>query len=822
MATPLPMTKKRCFHGFTSLARWSPSSLMLLWLPLVLLWLPWPAQTEQVASGGQSGKALHGSLSSPASSSSSSSSSSSTSSSPSSSSAWGFNTRQSGGQLDWLLSEKGPFHKCPEYTEFRERFQQGFSTRYKIYREFSHWKVNSLATEKRDFLKAPLPLAPEFLRNLRLLGRRPTLQQINENLIKKYGTHFLVSATLGGEESLTIFLDKQKLNKKSEGNSNSSVVSLELLHQLAASYFTDRESTLRRLHHLQIATSAIKVTETRTGPLGCSNYDSLDSVSSVLVHSPENKIHLKGLQDVLPEFLRGRFVEAALSYVACNSEGELLCRNNDCWCRCSPRFPECNCPFADIRVMEENLEKNKASWNNFNQEFMESDEFKAFLKRLPTDRFLNVSTVAKFWSADLPLQKRYAQLEASTVLVSGKAQKIARKLFTLSKRCPKQARISLPRERPVGFWLGTAQSLLYCNEHGVLGTFSEAAKSCTCPVDQPTCQGAIPCVVGTSPNSCSQCATDNATRCGACHHGNFLHLGSCRPSVGASLDHYLNFDLDMPDAEVKYLLQRLDSRIEVHAIYISNDVRLGSWFNPAWRKRMLLTLKSNKNKSNLIHMLMGISFQICSTKNSTLEPVPVIYVNPFGGSHSESWFMPVNQPEFPDWERTRLDSTPNAQCYNWTLSLGNKWKSFFETVHIYLRSRIVTDDPTVNETLFYEPLDLDDQTSNLGYMKINTLKVFGYSMHFDPEGIKDLILQLDYPYTQGTQDAAFLMLLEMRDRINRLSPPAPQPLDLFSCLLRHRLKLSAGEVARIKDSLQIFNSKLPNAFPEPDLAQLCS
>lgn len=67
-------------------------------------------------------------------------------------------------------------------------------------REFSHWKVNSLATEKRDFLKAPLPLAPEFLRNLRLLGRRPTLQQINENLIKKYGTHFLVSATLGGKK----------------------------------------------------------------------------------------------------------------------------------------------------------------------------------------------------------------------------------------------------------------------------------------------------------------------------------------------------------------------------------------------------------------------------------------------------------------------------------------------------------------------------------------------------------------------------------------------------------------------------------------------
>lgn len=76
-----------------------------------------------------------------------------------------------------------------------------------------------------------------------------------------------------------------------------------------------------------------------------------------------------------------------------------------------------------------------------------ADEFKAFLKRLPTDRFLNVSIIAKFWSADLSLQKRYTQLESSTSLVLGKAQKIVRKLFTLSKRCPKQPDISLPRER---------------------------------------------------------------------------------------------------------------------------------------------------------------------------------------------------------------------------------------------------------------------------------------------------------------------------------------------------------------------------------------
>lgn len=39
-----------------------------------------------------------------------------------------------------------------------------------------------------------------------------------------------------------------------------------------------------------------QVTETRTGPLGCSSYDNLDSVSSILLQSPESKLHLQGKQ----------------------------------------------------------------------------------------------------------------------------------------------------------------------------------------------------------------------------------------------------------------------------------------------------------------------------------------------------------------------------------------------------------------------------------------------------------------------------------------------------------------------------------------------
>ncbi|XP_007893718.1 BMP/retinoic acid-inducible neural-specific protein 3 isoform X2 [Callorhinchus milii] len=660
-----------------------------------------------------------------------------------------------------------------------------------------------------------LSLAPDFIRNIRSLGRRPSLQQITENLIKKYGTHFLLTGTLGGEESLTIFVDKRKLNKKSE-LINGSTVGLDSLHQLAASYFIDRESTLRRLHEIQIASSAIKVTETRTGPLGCSNYDNLDSVSSVLVQSPENKIHFQGLQIILPEYLQERFVQAALSYIACNSEGSFVCRDFDCWCHCTEQFPECNCPYMDIQAMEESLLGITESWSSYNKGFEESEEFKVFLKRLPEDYFLNTSTILQLWTMDFSLQHRYNQLETNLKVLFSKAQKTIRKLFSLSKRCQKQPKFVLPRERSVTYWLNQVQSVLYCTDNGLAGVFSEETRSCTCPYDQATCQKPVPCAVGEGP-ACVTCATDNRTRCGGCNVGYTLGQGLCRPEVADSTEQYLGFETeqDLQDLELKYLLQKRDTRIVVPAIFISNDMRLNSWFDPSWRKRMLLTLKSNKYKANFVHMLLGITIQICLTTNSTLEPVLAIYVNPFGGSHSESWFVPVSEAGFPDWERTKLDVP--LQCHNWTLMLGNKWKSFFETVHIYLRSRIRSSG---NESMYYEPLEYIDPSRNLGYMKINNAQVFGYSMHFDADAVRDLILQLDYPYTQGSQDSALLQLLEIRDRVNRLSPRG-QRLDLFSCLLRHRLKLSASEVVRIQASLQAFNAKLINSV-EYETTKLCS
>ncbi|XP_075944806.1 BMP/retinoic acid-inducible neural-specific protein 3 [Anarhichas minor] len=723
------------------------------------------------------------------------------------------------GPLGWLLSDKGPFHHSQEFVDFTERYQQGFTTKYKIYREFGRWKVNSLALERQENNGFSLPLDPEFHQTIRQLGRRPSLSAITDNIIRKYGTHFLLSATLGGEESLMIFVDKRKLSRTSEvSESNGTAVTLEALHQLAASYFIDRESTLHKLHHIQIASTAIKVTETRTGPLGCSNYDNLDSVSSVLVQSPENKIHLQGLQAILPEYIRARFVQAALSYIGCNEEGQFVCRDSDCWCRCKVDYPQCNCPEVDLRAMQASVLKIRDSWNLANQDFEESDEFQNFVRRLPTFYALNTSAIQYFWKMEPAIHQRYKQLELSTQQLLSKARRIINKLFTLSKRCRTQPKIIMLRERPFSYWLNYILSIMYCSKNNHIGYYLEETRSCSCPYEHPPCLGVIPCMVGEG-TSCASCSYENRSRCATCNQGYMLSQGVCRNEVPDSTDHYIGFETDLQDMELRYLLQKRDNRISIHGIFVSNDVRLNNWFDPSWRKRMLLTLKSNKYKSNHVHMLLGMSLQICLTKNSTLDPMLSVYINPFGGSHSESWIMPIDQSNYPDWERTKLDLP--YDCYNWTLTLGNKWKTFFETVHFYLRSRIRAPSSTGNGSVYYEPLEYLEPGQNLGYMKINSIQVYGYSMHFDPEAIQDLILQLDYPYTQGSQDSALLQLLEIRDRVNRLSPPGAQPLDLFSCLLRHRLKLSTTDVARIQAALQTFSAKQPNSI-EYETTKLCS
>ncbi|XP_073429223.1 BMP/retinoic acid-inducible neural-specific protein 1 isoform X2 [Dendrobates tinctorius] len=639
-------------------------------------------------------------------------------------------------EFAWLISDRGPFHHSKSYLSFVERHRQGYSTRYKIYREFARWKVRNVAVDRKEPLKSILPLMPEFQRSLRLLGRRPSSQQIIETIIKKYGTHLVVSATLGGEEALTMYMDKSRLDRHA-GNGNQSV---ESLHHLASSYFVDRDGTMRKLHEIQISTGAIKVTETRTGPLGCSSYDNLDSVSSVLLQSTESKLHLQ-------------------------------------------------------------------------------DEFKSFMRRLPNSHFLSIGAIHQHWGNDWELQNRYKLLQGSLEIQRQKMQHTARKLFGLSLRCRHNPNHQLPRERSIQQWLARVQSLLYCNENGFWGTFLESQRNCVCHGGSMLCQRPIPCIIGGN-QSCAMCSMANISLCGSCNKGYKLYRGRCEAqNVDSERSEQfisLETELDFQDQELRYLLQKMDSRLHVHTTFISNEIRLDTYFDPRWRKRMSLTLKSNKNRVEFLHMVIGMSMRICQARNTTLDPSFFVYVNPFSGSHSEGWSMPFGEHGYPSWEKTRLQ---NSQCFNWTLLLGNRWKTFFETVHIYLRSRTRLPSLMRNDT-GQGPVDLSDPTKRQFYVKISEVQLYGFSLRFNPDLLRSAVQQVNQSYSQGGQfyssSSVMLLMLDVRERINRLAPPAgpgkPQ-LDLFSCMLKHRLKLTNSEIIRVNHALDLYNTEI---LKQPD------
>lgn len=46
----------------------------------------------------------------------------------------------------------------------------------------------------------------------------------------------------------------------------------------------------------------------------------------------------------------------------CNGEGEYVCHDNKCICQCADEYPQCNCPFTDIQIMENTLQGMSESW----------------------------------------------------------------------------------------------------------------------------------------------------------------------------------------------------------------------------------------------------------------------------------------------------------------------------------------------------------------------------------------------------------------------------------------------------------------------------
>lgn len=108
-----------------------------------------------------------------------------------------------------------------------------------------------------------------------------------------------------------------------------------------------------------------------------------------------------GLQVIFPDYLQEKFVQSALSYIMCNGEGEYVCHDNKCICQCADEYPQCNCPFTDIQIMEKTLLGMSEAWAASYKDFEASGK-----KKIPPWMFKKYRITADAESARTVLQQQ--------------------------------------------------------------------------------------------------------------------------------------------------------------------------------------------------------------------------------------------------------------------------------------------------------------------------------------------------------------------------------------------------------------------------------
>ncbi|KAK7889077.1 hypothetical protein WMY93_024637 [Mugilogobius chulae] len=114
---------------------------------------------------------------------------------------------------------------------------------------------------------------------------------------------------------------------------------------------------------------------------------------------------------------------------------------------------------------------------------------------------------------------------------------------TLYIRCGAPLRVSPPllSTPPFSYWLHYILSIMYCSENNHIGSYLEETKSCSCPTSTLPAKASFPAP-----------------------WGYMLSQGVCRNEVPDSTDHYIGFETDLQDMEMRFLLQKRDNRISIH------------------------------------------------------------------------------------------------------------------------------------------------------------------------------------------------------------------------------------------------------------------
>ncbi|CAH1271535.1 BRINP3 [Branchiostoma lanceolatum] len=573
--------------------------------------------------------------------------------------------------------DRGPLADSPELLRYRDQALQGFSTRVKASRQYTKWVVHNLAARRNPEEDSIADLDPGFIAAVLSLGERPSRAQIIETLIRPYGTHYVLSGWLGGEETVTVYMNQTDWAVERE------------VRSLVESYFADKDGVMEQLRDLQRRVGTFRVHTSSAGPVSCGSVD--DDREPVLLSDTNARLKLQGLQDLLPRYLRESFAKAALSYIYCDGKGEWTCKDGDCRCKCDDSAPDCACSSDVINRLLSQLEHLRRQFETDDSSFEQTDGFQRFVGRLPIDQYLDLDAILERWRRSRMVTSSYrvhvARLKKLLSRIDDVMIEIRRRVVYCTWEPELQVK---PSPRTPRQWQIIAQARLYCSHARHPGTFDQQRRACAC-VDDDKCGGVLPCVIGRA-GRCRSCnPIDNYATCGSCNDGYELLDGACRivlssNQLGAKLIQLESYQTPRDE-------DMCEEKSNIDFYFRSKMAPFQEWFSPTNNSLTIsLKLRTENLPSNKITILTGIRTKFCFFPSI---PDMEIYtkINPLTENHRDSYRLPQWDKSHPKWT-TIPYTTPlrykspdtDIRCVQMSLCLGQKHKVLAEATHLKLRN----------------------------------------------------------------------------------------------------------------------------------------
>ncbi|XP_019641057.1 PREDICTED: BMP/retinoic acid-inducible neural-specific protein 1-like [Branchiostoma belcheri] len=664
--------------------------------------------------------------------------------------------------------DRGPLADSPELLRYREQALQGFSIRVKASRQYTKWIVHNLASHRNPEEESIADLDPGFIAAVLSLGERPSRAQLIETVIRPYGTHYVVSGALGGGETVTVYMNQTDWAVQRE------------VRSLLGSYFADKDGVMEELRDLQRRSGTFRVHTSSAGPMSCGHVD--DTRDPVLLSDTNARLKLRGLQDLLPRYLRESFTKAALSYIYCDGRGEWTCKGGECRCKCDDSSPDCACSADVINRLLSQLEHLRRQFETDDSRFEQTDGFQRFVRRLPIDQFLDLDAILERWRRSRMVTSSYRVHVAKMRKLLSRIHDVMTEIRRRVVYCTWEPELQIkPSPRSPRQWQIIAQARLYCSRGRHPGTFDHRRRACAC-VDDDICGSVLPCVVGRA-GRCRTCnPAQNFATCGSCNEGYQLLEGTCRMvlssnQLGAKLIQLESYQTPRDEDMCK-------EKSSIDFYFRSKTAPYQEWFSPTNSSlKISLKLRTEDLPSDKVTILTGVRTKFCFFPFIPDGMEIYTKINPLTENHRDSYRLPQWDTDHPKWT-TIPYTTPlrytasetDIRCVQMSMCMGQRHKVLAEATHLKL---------------------INLKTGGLGAplrMRIEDVTPFGYRAGFNTTAIREALRNAQDD--EQFREKIGVFFTDIRDRVKRLSPF--QDEDMFSNILLKRVGLEITEVRAIE------------------------